>query len=63
MNDDRFKQIMANLGQPNSRSLLLALKQVANEVEQEVRFTIAKEICWGLKSKLEAEDDNNPPFG
>ena len=31
MNDDRFKQIMQDLGQPNSRSLYLALKQVANE--------------------------------
>jgi len=39
--DDRYKKIMADLGMPNSRSLLQALQQVANEVEQEVRASIA----------------------
>ena len=29
--DDRYKEIMESLGQPNSASLLQALKQVANE--------------------------------
>jgi hypothetical protein len=52
MNDDRLKQIMTDLGQPNSNSLYLALKQVANETEQEVRYQIAKEICWDLKEKV-----------
>ena len=32
--DDRYKQIMAGLGMPNSQSLLCALQQVANEVGQ-----------------------------
>ena len=31
MTDERYKQIMAELGMPNSRSLLTALQQVANE--------------------------------
>ena len=35
MTEDRFKQIMARLGMPNSRSLLEALRQVANEAAQE----------------------------
>jgi len=36
MKEDRYKEIMKSLGQPNSTSLYLALKQVANEVAQEV---------------------------
>ena len=35
MTDERYKKIMADLGMPNSRSLLSALQQVANEVAQE----------------------------
>lgn len=35
MNDERYKQLMDRVGMPNSRSLLLALQQVANEVAQE----------------------------
>lgn len=35
MTDERYKKIMADLGMPDSRSLLGALKQVANEVAQE----------------------------
>lgn len=34
MNDDRYQKIMADLGTPNSRSLLSALQQVANEAAQ-----------------------------
>ena len=36
MTDDRYKKIMTDLGMPNSHSLLLALKQVANETAQEI---------------------------
>ena len=36
MNDARYKDIMNQLGMSNSHSLLLALRQVANEVTQEV---------------------------
>ena len=35
MTDERYKKIMADLGMPNSQSLLSALKQVANEAAQE----------------------------
>ena len=35
MTDERYKQIMNDLGTPNSRSLLSALQQVANEAGQE----------------------------
>ena len=35
MTDERYKKIMADLGMPNSRSLLSALQQVANEAGQE----------------------------
>ena len=31
MKDERYKEIMEGLGMPNSRSLLFALEQVANE--------------------------------
>lgn len=31
MKDERFIELMTNLGMPNSRSLLLALMQVAHE--------------------------------
>ena len=34
MTDERYKQLMRDVGMPNSRSLLQALQQVANEVEQ-----------------------------
>lgn len=37
MNDERFKQIMIDLGMPDSQSLLIALKQVANETTQEIK--------------------------
>ena len=34
MNDDRYKELMVQVGMPNSKSLLIALRQVANEVAQ-----------------------------
>jgi hypothetical protein len=41
MHDERYKQLMEQVGMPNSRSLLMALKQVANEVaQQEQKKTI-----------------------
>ena len=42
MNDDRYKEIMEGLGMPNSRSLLMALQQVANEVAQEYTSKFAQ---------------------
>lgn len=40
MTDERYQKIMADLGMPNSRSLLSALQQVANEVEQATRSAL-----------------------
>ena len=40
MTDESCKQIMEQLGMPNSRSLMTAIFQVANETEQEVREKI-----------------------
>ncbi len=37
MKDERYKEIMAQLGMPNSVSLLIALQQVENEVAQEIK--------------------------
>jgi hypothetical protein len=37
MTDERYQKIMSDLGMPNSRSLLQALQQVANEVAQQAR--------------------------
>ena len=42
MTDERYKALMADLGMPNSRSLLSALQQVANEVAQAERKAYAE---------------------
>lgn len=52
MKDIRYKEIMLNLGYPNSQSLLVALQQVANEVAQEIRASNKKII---LKEELVKE--------
>lgn len=44
MTDDRYKQIMNDLGMPNSRSLLSALQQIANEAGQEAMKN-EREVC------------------
>ena len=52
MTDERYKQIMSDLGMPNSSSLLAALQQVANETAQTVRKQVATEcakICEDMK--------------
>ena len=52
MTDERCKQIMQQLGMPESRSLMQALFQVANETEQEVRkkLTIRQQPLCGSGS-------------
>ena len=42
MTDERYKAIMADLGMPNSRSLLQALQQVAQEVSHAERAKCAE---------------------
>ena len=44
MTDERYKQLMEQIGMPNSRSLLQALQQVANEVEQEIYARLAQTV-------------------
>ena len=51
MKDSRYKEIMNNLGQPESRSLLMALEQVANEVAQEVHASYAEDRVSLLQYK------------
>ena len=48
--DERYKQLMGNVGMPNSRSLLQALRQCAMESALEERQACA-DLCDGeLKS-------------
>ena len=44
MMDARYKQIMTDLGMPESQSLLSALRQVANEVGQEATRNESKRV-------------------
>lgn len=44
MNEKRMKELMEKLGQPNSRSLLQTLQQVAHEVATEVDGSLRKEL-------------------
>lgn len=44
MTDERYKAILAELGQPYSHRLLAALRQVANEVSQEAQEADRGEI-------------------
>ena len=39
ISDERYKQIMGSLGQPDSVPLLLALKQVSNETSQNAKYS------------------------
>ena len=60
MSDERYKAIMEQFGMPNSRSLLQALQQVANEVTQELRadhlaaMSKLKDYAQGQEDKYEA---------
>ncbi len=43
MKEERIKELMAQVGMPDSQSLMVALQQVANETEQEVRASYHQE--------------------
>lgn len=43
MDDKRYKEIMAQVGLPDSPALLVALQQVANEIVQEILRHIAEQ--------------------
>ena len=53
MTDDRYKELMEQVGMPNSRSLLTALEQVANEVGQ----ASARELEQTRKSLIQANKE------
>jgi len=55
LTDERYKQLMENVGMPNSRSLLQALKQSVMEAEIAERERIAK---W-----LEVQRNETPATG
>ena len=54
MTDERCKQLMEQVGMPNSRSLMVALFQVANETEQMTRAPLLASIAE--LERLRAED-------
>jgi hypothetical protein len=54
MTDERYKKIMEDLGMPNSRSLLVALQQVANEAGQECAAA-EREACGEIANKKAAD--------
>jgi predicted Zn-ribbon and HTH transcriptional regulator len=61
MTDARCKEIMTQFGMPESRSLMQALFQVANETEQEVRNkltieSVKDDTCEKCKYYDEASD-------
>ena len=62
MTDERCKQIMEQLGMPNSRSLMQALFQVANETEQEVRKKLTSDNSDYMQCQHEYEYVNTTPF-
>lgn len=57
--DERCKELMNQLGMPNSRSLMVALKQVANEVEQKTLYKNDTEIAKLKRLMQEAADRYN----
>ena len=58
MKAERYKEIMVGLGMPDSQSLLMALQQVANEVEQEISTKYKKIIMAALDSATLNEAEN-----
>jgi len=61
MTDERYKQIMNNLGMPDSQSLLSALQQVANEAGQEAMRN-EREACAVVCDSLPETDKSGPWF-
>ena len=58
MQDVRYQEIMEQLGQPNSRSLLMALQQVENEVTQEIKAKNKKLILAALDAPTKGDAEN-----
>jgi hypothetical protein len=47
MTDEQYKKIMTDLGQPDSITLLAALRQVANETTQELEVKRRARVLCG----------------
>lgn len=60
MTDERYKQLMEQVGMPNSRSLLVLLQQVANEVAQEAAAAERK-ACADLCTEVWTGATNEHP--
>ncbi len=58
MTDERYKELMEQVGMPNSHSLLGALRQVANEVAQEVHREYKKQIFAALDAPTMGDMEN-----
>ena len=67
LTDERYKQLMENVGMPNSRSLLQALKQAVMEATLKEREECSKHIearrqelaKWqAIRSKIDADDSD-----
>lgn len=56
MKEERYKQLMEQVGMPESRSILQAFQQIANEVEQETIARIKDEITKEHKEQRVSED-------
>lgn len=56
MTDERYKELMAQTPMPNSRSVLLALQQVANEVAQECSHK-SDELITARVKELKEENE------
>ena len=49
MKDERYKELMDQVGMSNSRSLLIELQQVENEVTQELTKKFQQNECNGCE--------------
>ena len=55
MKDERYKEIMGDLGFLNSKVLLCALRQVANEVAQETQRATVEACCIAIEESQPPE--------
>ncbi len=60
ISDERYKQLMEQVGLPNSQSLLQALKQVENEVSQPYERK-QKALITGIEQAMELLNGKSIP--
>lgn len=59
MKEERIKELMEQVGMPDSQSLMMALQQVANETEQRVRASYEGRTKWVVEA-LNVALENDP---